>query len=407
MVMRVVGSTSARRGLTEALSALGRKAVVSVGYASLAVGLSVPIAGAIVAAGEQPAAAGQSVELTDPSGAIVEVTTYCNSDTNIMTVKLYNKAVGAASLSGRVSVGPHEQAVGNLRGGQLQFLKFPTPDDDLPITVEISDPHMSKTITSDCNENGNVPQPVAGYWMVDDAGNVYAFGLAGEFGRNNDAVDIEPTRASDGFWIVDEDGYVSAFGNAKEILPYRDTNPALRDGEKVTSISGTATGQGYWVFTSEGRVLTYGDAPFLGDMSNTRLNGRVIDSIPTRSGNGYWMVAEDGGVFTFGDAQFVGSTGNLVLNQPVTSLVPDPDGSGYWLVARDGGVFAFDSPFRGSMGGKQLNRPITGMVPFGSGYLMAAEDGGIFNFSGGPFLGSLGDRQLSASVVSVAAWNGA
>jgi hypothetical protein len=142
----------------------------------------------------------------------------------------------------------------------------------------------------------------------------------------------------------------------------------------VTSLSATASGNGYWFFTSRGRVLPMGDAVHLGDMSSVTLNGPVLDSIRTPSGRGYYMVASDGGIFSFGDAVFYGSTGSMRLNAPVQSLVPDPDGVGYWLVASDGGVFAFDAGFRGSMGGKPLNKPMTGMVPYGNGYLMVAED---------------------------------
>ncbi len=95
--------------------------------------------------------------------------------------------------------------------------------------------------------------------------------------------------------------------------------------------------------------------------------------------------------------------GGVPLNAPVQSLVPDGDGLGYWLVASDGGVFAFDAPFRGSMGGTRLNRPVTGMVRYGNGYLMVAEDGGIFAFSDLPFAGSLGDGAPDRPIVSVAA----
>jgi ribosomal protein L24E len=94
--------------------------------------------------------------------------------------------------------------------------------------------------------------------------------------------------------------------------------------------------------------------------------------------------------------------GAVKLNAPVQSLVPDPDGKGYWLVAADGGVFAFEATFRGSMGDKRLNKPVTGMVPYGNGYLMVAEDGGIFNFSDRPFSGSLGDKPPANPIVAVA-----
>jgi hypothetical protein len=72
-------------------------------------------------------------------------------------------------------------------------------------------------------------------------------------------------------------------------------------------------------------------------------------------------------------------------------------------VASDGGVFAFDAPFRGSMGGIHLAKPVTGMVPYGNGYLMVGEDGGIFSFSDQPFVGSLGGNPPAHPIVSVAA----
>jgi hypothetical protein len=55
------------------------------------------------------------------------------------------------------------------------------------------------------------------------------------------------------------------------------------------------------------------------------------------------------------------------------------------------------------MGGKKLNKPISGMVPYGNGYLMVGADGGIFDFASLPFSGSLGDRPPSSPVVAVAA----
>jgi ribosomal protein L24E len=138
-------------------------------------------------------------------------------------------------------------------------------------------------------------------------------------------------------------------------------------------------------------------------VSAVKLNGPVLDSVATPTGKGYYMVASDGGIFAFGDARFAGSMGGQHLNASVESLVPDGDGSGYWLVASDGGIFAFGAPFKGSMGDKKLNRPVTGMIRYGDGYLMVAEDGGIFNFSTAAFAGSLGGHPPVRPIVSVAA----
>ncbi len=246
----------------------------------------------------------------------------------------------------------------------------------------------------------------SGYWTVGGDGAVYAFGDARHLGNASlpagvQAVDLVPTPAFNGYWIVDDAGHVFAFGDARHLGNVEPSRLAV--GEKVTSLSATPSGNGYWFFTNRGRVLPLGDARHLGDMSAVRLNGPVLDSIRTPSGRGYYMVASDGGIFSFGDAVFYGSTGSMRLNAPVRSLVPDPDGVGYWLVASDGGVFSFQGAFRGSMGGRQLNKPMAGMVPYGNGYLMVAEDGGIFNFSDKAFLGSLGDTPPARPIVSVAA----
>jgi hypothetical protein len=255
------------------------------------------------------------------------------------------------------------------------------------------------------------PEPVtpapSGYWMVADDGAVYAFGDAPWLGNADPsagaaAVDLEPTPTSQGYWIVDDAGHVFAFGDAPWL---GNADPArLTPGERVTSLSGTGSGEGYWIFTDRGRVLPVGDAGHHGDLADVRLNGPVLDSIPTPTGLGYYMVAADGGIFTFGDARFHGALGDVRLNAPVQSLVPSTLTGGYWLVASDGGVFSFGAaPFRGSLGSTKLNRPVTGMVPFGDGYLMVAEDGGVFTFSDRAFAGSLGSTPPARPVVSVAA----
>jgi hypothetical protein len=259
-----------------------------------------------------------------------------------------------------------------------------------------------QTLTS----SATLPHPRSGYWMLGEDGRVYAFGDAPVYGgatipAGRHAVRLTPSPDSRGYWIVDNQGGIYPFGDAPSLGSPGMT--ALHTNESITSLSSTKSGKGYWLFSTEGRVFPFGDAPLLGDMAGTRLNGAVLDSIPTTTGNGYYMVAADGGIFCFGDARFYGSMGGLRLNRPVESLVPTSSGNGYWLVASDGGIFAFGgAAFLGSMGGKPLNRPIAGMVRFGDGYLMVASDGGIFNFSNLPFLGSLGATQPARPITAVA-----
>ena len=256
------------------------------------------------------------------------------------------------------------------------------------------------------------PSGRSGYWMLGADGKVFPFGQAVGLGdavaplaasgpTRADAADVEPTPSGNGYWVVDARGTVYPFGDAKQFGGVDSSR--LAAGETVTSLSATPTGAGYWIFTTKGRAVTFGDAMFYGDVSRVTLDGPVLDSVPTPTGKGYFMVAADGGIFTFGDAVFAGSMGGKKLNAPVQSLVPDPDGKGYWLVASDGGVFAFEAPFRGSTGATRLNKPMTGMVPYGNGYLMVAEDGGIFTFSDKTFSGSLGGNPPARPIVAVAA----
>jgi len=251
--------------------------------------------------------------------------------------------------------------------------------------------------------------PGHGYWMLGATGAVHAFGAAPvlplvALPAGVEALDLDPAAGGrGGYRILTTSGTVMAAGDAP--LFSQTGTPRLVLGDVPVSISATPSGKGYWVFTSQGRVRTYGDAQSFGDMSGTKLNAAVIDSVATPSGLGYYMVASDGGIFSFGDAAFHGSMGGTTLNAPVRALVPDPDGSGYWLVASDGGIFAFDAPFRGSMGQTPLNQPVTGMVAFGDAYLMVASDGGTFNFSSLPFFGSLGGNRPPYAIRAIAAFD--
>jgi hypothetical protein len=243
--------------------------------------------------------------------------------------------------------------------------------------------------------------PVPGYWMVEADGSVHAFGNVRYFGSasTSDVTHLEPTPSLGGYWIVNAKGRVFPFGNAHSF----GSAGALPAGETVTSLSATPTAKGYWIFTSRGRVLRFGDARFFGDLSATRLNGPVVGSVASPSGRGYYMVAADGGVFTFGDARFHGSTGNVRLNAPVLGIATTLDNRGYWLVASDGGVFSFNAPFRGSMGGVPLSRPVVGIVRYGAGYLLGASDGGVFTFSNIAFAGSLGAHPPTVPIVGLGA----
>jgi hypothetical protein len=110
---------------------------------------------------------------------------------------------------------------------------------------------------------------------------------------------------------------------------------------------------------------------------------------------GYYIFATDGGVFTFGAAahHFYGSMGGKSLKKPVSGMAVMPKGDGYMLCGQDGGVFAFGSAnklFAGSLAGKKLAAPIVDIeiTNDGKGYWMVGQDGGIFTFGKAPFEGS-------------------
>jgi len=282
----------------------------------------------------------------------------------------------------------------------------PPPSTPGPPPTRIAPPTQPGT----CPRGGApTPPPAqvgAGYWMLEDDGQVHGFGDADRLEPGVCQPSVDLAAAPGGrYWILTPNGKVHAAGGAPH---HGQLDPGvLADGEQAATLAPLPNGGGYWIFTNYGRAFPFGAAVHHGDLTDIPLNGPIIASQATPTGRGYYMIGTDGGVFTFGDARFAGSTGDLILNQPVVGIAPDPDNTGYWLIAADGGVFAFDAPYRGSVPavlppGGRLNQPIIGGLAYGNGYLMVASDGGIFSFSTTPFLGSLGDNPPPNPIVAVA-----
>ena len=244
-----------------------------------------------------------------------------------------------------------------------------------------------------------------GYWLeMADSGS-QNFGNAGSFSLFPSGPDMvghpamvgAATAGPGGFWMAASDGGVFTLGNA---LFYGSMGGKPLNSP-VVGIASTPDHGGYWLVASDGGVFAFGDAKFFGSVPGQlqpgqSLNQPVVGIVPSPRGNGYWVVAADGGVFTYGDAVFHGSVPGLLqpgqsLNAPVVGAAGNGMG-GYWLAAADGGVFSFDAAFKGSLGGKALNAPITAMAPTssGNGYWLLGGDGGIFAFGNAPFLGSAG-----------------
>jgi hypothetical protein len=103
----------------------------------------------------------------------------------------------------------------------------------------------------------------------------------------------------------------------------------------------------------------------VGPKDASPLSARLIAATRTTSTSdgGYWLVNADGRVFAFGGAQLYGSMAGKRLKAPITGIVGTTDRRGYWLVAADGGVFSFgDAAFSGSLGANLFASPIVGMA---------------------------------------------
>jgi len=139
---------------------------------------------------------------------------------------------------------------------------------------------------------------------------------------------------------------------------YRDAGGRL----VKTELRGKKLAMGAVALLIVGSAVVLGGRPPTSGSGAVTLTARLASATQVArvsNGSGYWLVASDGGVFTFGTAHFYGSMAGKHLNSPITGIVATPDDHGYWLVAEDGGVFAFgDAVYSGSMGGKKLHAPV-------------------------------------------------
>ncbi|MDQ1535391.1 MAG: hypothetical protein QOF28_3152 [Actinomycetota bacterium] len=211
---------------------------------------------------------------------------------------------------------------------------------------------------------------------------------------------LQQTGAHDGYWLVDAAGGVHAYGSAR----FRGDLAGTHLSQPIVGMASKSDRGGYWLLGRDGGVFTFGHVSFYGSTGALHLNRPVVAMNSTMTGHGYWFVGSDGGVFSFGDAAFYGSTGAIHLNQPIVGMASTPSGKGYWLVAADGGIFSFgDAAFYGSTGAIHLVSPIVGMTSSrsGNGYRFVAADGGIFSFGDAAFYGGLGGGVPPSPVVGM------
>jgi hypothetical protein len=136
-----------------------------------------------------------------------------------------------------------------------------------------------------------------GYWLVGTDGRVDRFGTAVHYGDLAGQTLPKPIAAiaakanGGGYWLLDRDGRVYAFGSAAH-----HGNASNQDLERIDQILGplnwttvpvpasttaahllsTPSGAGYGVFLQNGTVCRFGDAPRLGNIYRTTINGFLV-----------------------------------------------------------------------------------------------------------------------------------
>jgi hypothetical protein len=224
-----------------------------------------------------------------------------------------------------------------------------------------------------------------GYWLVNSAGRVFAFGDAAHrgdmYGRYIHApvVDVVPTPSGGGYWLVGRDGAIYDFGNARWHGSMRQRGISA----PIVAGASTKSGNGYWLFGRNGAVYNLGDARWHGSMRQRGISAPIVDGTATKSGNGYWMVGRNGAVYNLGDARWYGSMRDENTNGMVVDIARTPSGDGYWLVSTAGSIYHFgDAKWRGSMGGQlMLSNVVSIAAPPSGGYWFVSEEGGVYSAS--------------------------
>lgn len=245
------------------------------------------------------------------------------------------------------------------------------------------------------------PPTYQGYYLVDQAGDVYTLGGYGSWGHSNanfygapgastigypsaTAVSIDPNPGDlKGYWILASNGGVFAYGSA---LFQGSAVGDLCGGCTAVALTSTPTGQGYWVLGSDGGIFAF-NAPFYGSASGQFGSGvSAVGMSAMPNGSGYWIVNNLGQVYAFGSAAYDGG-GIPSSSQPARAISASSDGGGYWILGADGGVFAFgDATFQGSATGATGPVALSRTV-LGNGYTVTGNDGSVYAFGSAFFSG--------------------
>lgn len=149
---------------------------------------------------------------------------------------------------------------------------------------------------------GIVAAPGGGYWLYTAYGNVYRTSGTAWYGsptgrgfRGASITGMAPTPDRRGYWLVDAAGKVFAFGDATNY-------GAVRPAHPIAGIV-AAPGGGYWLYTAHGNLYpSAGTAWYRSPASNGFRGASITGMAATPDGLGYWLVDAAGSLFAFGDA---------------------------------------------------------------------------------------------------------
>jgi hypothetical protein len=176
-----------------------------------------------------------------------------------------------------------------------------------------------------------------GYWLVNTAGKVYAYGDAPKLPHMTPQYPIEGIVAAKtgGYWLYTAHGNVySSAGTAWYSSPAADH---VR-GFSITGMAATTDGGGYWLVTASGRVYAFGDAQHLPPVPHAN----AIEGIVAAPTGGYWLYDASGHVSGTKGTPFFGSpAASQLLASSIAGMIATPDGQGYWLVSATGQVYRY------------------------------------------------------------------
>jgi hypothetical protein len=236
------------------------------------------------------------------------------------------------------------------------------------------------------NATPKVLSPTPLFWLYTAKGNVYNSAGTAWYGspagsgfHGSSITGMASTADGKGYWLVDRAGAVFAFGDATRAST---THP-------VHGVKGivAAAGGGYWLYTAQGNVYNSAGTPWYGSPAGGGFRGSSITGMAaTADGRGYWLVDAAGKVFAFGDAAKLPAVRH---SYPISGIVAARHG-GYWLytargtVYRSRGTALYGSPYARRFRGSSIK----GMAAShdGRGYWLVDSSGAVFAFGDAPKL---------------------